>query len=78
MKVRLLQAIEAPECARRNALTNKATGYALQAGDIGTLLDTFDGGRCFLVEFGARDACEWLGMLQASEIDLLPEVDAAA
>jgi hypothetical protein len=68
------------ECAQRNALTNRPAALVLDVGTVGTVLDTLDDGKAFLVEFGScgPDKCEWLGVLYASELQLMPEVPRAA
>jgi hypothetical protein len=52
----------------------------LVAGSVGMVADSFDGGEAFLVEFGSRgpDKCDWLGVLYASEIELMATVAKAA
>jgi len=79
-KVRLTRPIDVSECARRNALTNNPVELSLAAGTVGTMLDTLSDGEAYLVEFGSRvsDQCEWLGVLYASELQLLPELATAA
>jgi hypothetical protein len=79
-KVQLTRPMDVSECARRNALTNEPLELSLAVGTVGTLLDTLSDGEAFLVEFGSRgaDQCEWLGVLYASELQLLPELAAAA
>ena len=77
---RLLRDIDAHECASRNALTNKPHRLVLTAGTIGAVVDRLDNGDAYLVEFGSRgtDACDWLGVLYASEIQPVVEVAKAA
>jgi hypothetical protein len=76
----LTRQIDVHECARRNALTNKPADLVLAAGSMGIVVDTFDGGGAFLVEFGSRGPhqCDWLGVLYASEIELMAMVAEAA
>jgi hypothetical protein len=78
--VRLTRQIDKCECSLRNALTNKPAGLVLVAGQVGTVVERFGGGKEFLVEFGSRgpDQCDWLGVLNASELEFLPEVAQAA
>ena len=77
---RLIRHIDGPECARRNALTNKPAHLALALGSIGAVVDTLGDGDAYLVEFGSRgpNACDWLGVLYASEIQQLPAIAQAA
>jgi hypothetical protein len=79
-KAHLIKHMNERECARRNALTNRPTALVLNVGMVGTVLDTLDDGQAFVVEFGSRgpDQCEWLGVLYASELQLMPEVPRAA
>ena len=71
--------IDEHECARRNALANTPTGFALSAGAVGTVVDSFASDAEFLVEFGSRGSehCDWLGVLKASELEFLPDAQAA-
>ena len=80
MMVRLMRGIDEIECVRRNALRQKRPGYVLRHGEIGTILETFEDGRAYLVEFGhlAPDACDWLGVLYPTEVEVLPAAAAAA
>jgi hypothetical protein len=79
-KARLSRHMNERECARRNALTNRPAALLLNVGTVGTVLDTLDKGEAFLVEFGScgHDKCEWLGVLYASELQLMPEVTRVA
>ena len=76
----LTKHIDCHECARRNALTNKPADLVLAVGSVGMVVDTLDGGEAYLVEFGSRgpDKCDWLGVLYASEIQLMAGVAKAA
>ena len=76
----LTKHIHCHECARRNALTNKPADLVLAAGSVGIVVDSLDGGEAYLVEFGSRgpDQCDWLGVLYASEIELMAAVAKAA
>jgi len=80
MKVRLTIALNERDCARRNALSHKPPALALSQGTIGTLVDTFDNGDSFMVEFGRNgaDQCDWLGILSSTEIELVPDIAQAA
>ena len=72
-QTRLIRQIDGPECATRNALTNKPVQLVLPAGSIGTVVDRLGDGDAYLVEFGSRgpDKCDWLGVLYTSEIQSL-------
>jgi hypothetical protein len=61
------------ECKRRNALSQTTPGLVLQAGDVGTVVETLGDG--FLVEFAkngkaAKGECDWMGVLYPTEIEL--------
>jgi hypothetical protein len=68
---KLLREIDADECRRRNALSNKRVDLRLSQGSKVTVLESLDQGRAFLVEFGEQtpDRCDWLGVLYPSEIE---------
>ena len=67
---KLLRELDASECLRRNALTNKQPGLTLSQGSVVTVLETLDQGNAFLVEFGERrEKCDWLGVLYPTEIE---------
>ena len=68
---KLRREIDADECRRRNALTNKRVDLRLSEGSVVTVLESLDQGRAFLVEFAERtpDSCDWLGVLYPSEIE---------
>ena len=70
---RLVRDLDAGECMRRNALTNKRPGLRLVQGATVTVLETLDQGKAFLVEFGAKtpEKCEWLGVLYPTEIEFV-------
>jgi len=72
MTARLSRSIDEVECKRRNALSRHRPGYELQPGQVGTILETLEEGSAFLIEFGQddSDACDWLGVLYASEIEV--------
>lgn len=76
----LIRQIDQHECACRNALTDKPDGLVLTAGVAGTVIDTLENGDAFLVEFGSRgpNECDWLGVLYASELQLIADVAKAA
>lgn len=78
--VRLVRDVDVAECARRNALSREQPGLVLRQGQTGILLETLEGGLAFLVEFGsgAADACDWLGVLYTTEVEVLPTAIAAA
>jgi len=67
---RLLRELDASECLRRNALSNKRPGLELRQGSVVTVLETLDQGNAYLVEFGERkDKCDWLGVLYPTELE---------
>ena len=70
---RLVREIDAGECLRRNALTQKRQGMWLKQGSVVTVLETLDQGNAFLVEFAERtpDTCDWLGVLYTTEIEFV-------
>lgn len=70
---RLVREIDAGECMRRNALTNKRPGMKLKSGSVVTVLETLDQGNAFLVEFGEKtpEKCEWLGVLYPTELEFV-------
>jgi hypothetical protein len=72
MRARLTREIGESECKQRNALSIKRPGLTLREGAQVTVLDTLEQGKAFLVEFGNKspDACDWLGVLYPSEIEL--------
>ncbi len=80
MKVRLTIALNERDCARRNALSHKPPALTLPQGSIGTLVETFDNGDALMVEFGGDgpDQCDWLGILQGPEIELVADMAQAA
>ena len=79
-QARLIRQIDGPECASRNALTNRPAHLVLPAGSIGTVVDMLGEGDAYLVEFGSRgpDKCDWFGVLYASEIQPVLAVAKAA
>jgi len=72
MRARLTREIGESECKQRNALSVKRPGLTLSEGTQVTVIETLEQGRAFLVEFGHKspDACDWLGVLYPSEIEL--------
>ena len=72
-KARLVREIDAGECLRRNALSEKRQGLSLKQGSTVTVLETLDQGNAFLVEFAGRtpDKCDWLGVLYPTEIEFV-------
>lgn len=70
---RLVREIDAGECLRRNALSEKRKGLSLKQGATVTVLETLDQGNAFLVEFSSRapDKCDWLGVLYPTEIEFV-------
>ena len=80
MKVCLAVPLSEIECARRNALSEKPPALVLAPGAIGAVLEIFEQGESYLVEFGdeAAGRCQWLGILRRSEIELVPGIARAA
>jgi hypothetical protein len=80
MKVRLIVPLTEIECSRRNALRDKPQAFVLREGTVGELVDTFDKGQHYMVEFACEKSgrCQWLGMLRRSEIDFVEEFARAA
>ena len=77
---RLNREMDERECRRRNALSKTRPGFALEAGDVGTVVETFGTGEAFLVEFNKGGAarngqCDWLGVLYRTEIELGSDPD---
>ena len=70
---RLIRELDAGECLRRNALTNKRPGLELKQGSMVTVLETLEEGNAYLVEFGekAPENCDWLGVLYPAEIEFV-------
>lgn len=76
MTAKVMRAMDEVEARRRNALSATKPGFALKVGDMVTVVDTLDAGTSFLVEFtkGAKikkDSCDWMGVLNASEIEVV-------
>ena len=64
------------EARERNALSTTKPGLRLAAGDVVRIIDTFDQGTHFLVEFdrsgkAKKDTCDWMGVLKAGEIEMV-------
>jgi hypothetical protein len=77
---RLLRELSEREARERNALSATKPGLSLKAGDVVTVVETFDAGSSFLVEFNKggkakKDSCDWMGVVSLSEIEV---VDVAA
>ena len=72
VRARLTREIGESECKQRNALSIKRPGLTLRQGTQVTVTETLEQGQAFLVEFGHKspDACDWLGVLYPSEIEL--------
>ena len=75
MTARLIRELDERECKQRNALSRNAPGFMLEAGEVGTVVETFGRGEAFLVEFNkngttAKGQCDWMGVLYPAEIEL--------
>jgi Domain of unknown function (DUF4926) len=75
MTAKLNRELSERECRQRNALSTTRPGFALAAGDVGTVVETFGTGEAFLVEFNKNGAanngqCDWMGVLYPAEIEL--------
>jgi hypothetical protein len=73
---RLLRELGEREVRERNALSATKPGLALKAGDVVTVVETFDAGSSFLVEFtksgkAKKDSCDWMGVVTLSEIEVV-------
>ena len=80
MTARLMRAMDEMEAKRRNALSATKPGFRLAEGDMVTVVETFDAGSAFLVEFtkggkSKKDSCDWMGVVTVNEIEV---VDIAA
>jgi hypothetical protein len=64
------------DCARRNALSEKTPGLALHPGMFGTVVDVFENGNSYMVEFNDEGTgrCQWLGLLRPSEIQFVWQI----
>ena len=72
---KLNRGLDERECKQRNALSQTSPGFALSAGDVGTVVETFGPGEAFLVEFSkngraAKGECDWMGVLYSTEVEL--------
>ena len=72
---KLNRELDERECRQRNALSTTRPGFALAAGEVGTVVETFGTGEAFLVEFSKGGAdrngqCDWMGVLYPAEIEL--------
>ena len=75
-RARLTRELDERECRRRNALSKTIPGFALRAGDVGTVLETLGDNEAFLVEFNRngnarKGECDWLGVLYPAEIEVV-------
>ena len=73
---KLRRELDEVECKRRNALSETIPGFALNTGDVGTVLETLGDREAFLVEFNKngkaeKNECEWLGVLYPAEIEVV-------
>jgi hypothetical protein len=73
---RLLRPLNEREAKERNALSATKPGLTLHTGDVVTVVETFDQGTSFLVEFNKggkakKDACDWMGVVSATEVEVL-------
>lgn len=73
---RLLRPLSEIEARERNALSATKPGLKLQTGDVVTVVETFDSGSSFLVEFNRggkakKDSCDWMGVVSVSEIEVV-------
>jgi len=74
---KLRRELDERECKRRNALSKTSPGFALQTGDVGTILETLGNNEAFLVEFNKngkapkKGECDWLGVLYPAEIEMM-------
>jgi Domain of unknown function (DUF4926) len=76
LTAKLRRELDERECKQRNALSTTIPGFALQPGDVGTVLETLGNNEAFLVEFSkngkaAKGECEWLGVLYPTEIEMV-------
>ena len=75
---RLRRELDEQECKRRNALSRTIPGFALRAGDVGTVLESLGNIEAFLVEFNRsgkapNGECDWLGVLYPTEIEVVDQ-----
>jgi hypothetical protein len=76
MTARLMRGMDVGEAKRRNALSATSPGLALREGDTVTVIETFDQGSAFLVEFNRtgkakKDTCDWMGVVYPAEIEVI-------
>jgi hypothetical protein len=76
MTARLLRPLSEHEARERNALSATKPGLKLQTGDVVTVVETFDSGSSFLVEFNKggkpkKDSCDWMGVVSFNEIEVV-------
>jgi hypothetical protein len=77
MTARLMRGMDVGEAKRRNALTDTSPGLSLREGDTVTVIETFDQGSAFLVEFNKggrpvkKDTCDWMGVVYPAEIEVI-------
>jgi hypothetical protein len=76
MTARLLRPLSEHEARERNALSATKPGLKLQTGDVVTVVETFDSGSSFLVEFNKggkakKDSCDWMGVVRVNEIEIV-------
>jgi hypothetical protein len=79
MTARLMRNMDVGEAKRRNALSSTKPGLALSEGDVVTVVETFDSGSAFLVEFNRggkfkKDSCDWMGVVYPAEIEVVDVV----
>ena len=73
---RLMRTMDVLEAKQRNALTTTKPGLSLARGDTVTVVETFDAGSAFLVEFNKggkpkKDTCDWMGVVYPAEIEVV-------
>lgn len=72
---KLRREMDERECKQRNALSQTRPGLRLQTGDVVTVVETFGSNEAYLVEFNknakAANACDWMGVLYPTEIEVL-------
>jgi hypothetical protein len=79
MTARLMRTMDEREAKERNALSVTRPGLALKAGDVVTVVETFDKGSAFLVEFNGaaktkKNACDWMGVVYPAEIEVISTI----
>lgn len=73
---RLVRGLNEEEARTRNALSLTQPGLRLVAGDVVTVVDRFEQGASFLVEFRKSsqpqsETCDWMGVLRASDVEFI-------